>query len=107
MLYDNNSSFDHFNSRETAKAIAGQMRKLRISRNLTQQNLAARSGVSFGSIKRFETQFEISLGNLLRIALVLDALGPFRELFPTQEYQSMDQLLRAREVKNRKRARHG
>ena len=45
--------------------------------NLTQAGLAKRSGVSLGSLKRFETTGLIAFDSLLRLALVLDCLEDF------------------------------
>jgi len=43
----------------------------------TQNELATRSGVSLGSLKRFESSGQISLESLLKLALVLECLGDF------------------------------
>lgn len=47
----------------------------------SQLELSKRSGVSFGSIKRFETSGDISLSSLLKIANTLNALSDFNKLF--------------------------
>jgi transcriptional regulator with XRE-family HTH domain len=60
--------------------IASRFRLRRLEMNLTQQNLAERSGVSWGSLKRFETTGQISLDALLKLALVLKCLGDFERL---------------------------
>ncbi len=43
----------------------------------TQNDLANRSGVSLGSLKRFENSGQISLESLLKLALVLECLEEF------------------------------
>lgn len=48
---------------------------------MTQKDLAFQTGVSYGSIKRFEQTGDISLVSLLRIAQVLNSLDDFDELF--------------------------
>ena len=60
-------------------AAKGQARQLLL--NMSQKELAARSGVSLGSVKRFESSGEISLSSLLSIAMVLNELEAFAELF--------------------------
>lgn len=60
---------------------------------ITQADMAARSGVSLGSIKRFERTGEVSLSSLLKIAMVLDCLGDFSELFNKPEYTSIEEIL--------------
>jgi transcriptional regulator with XRE-family HTH domain len=69
----------------------------RLSLNLSQQNLSLRSGVSLGSIKRFERTGKISLESLLKLALVLKSLEPFNSLFaqdPLQSLPSLDAILK-------------
>lgn len=82
--------------------IAKQARELRLEKNLTQEGLANRSGVSLASIKRFERLGKISLESLLKIALVLGVLDEFKLLFRKLEKPlSMAELLK--EPKKRKR----
>ena len=52
--------------------IANRMVKLRKRRKITQKALAAKSGVSLGSIKRFEQSGEISLQSLTKLAIALE-----------------------------------
>ena len=65
---------------ETLMQVAANFKELRLEQNLTQEGLAIRSGVSWGSIKRFESTGQISLQSLLKISLVLGALDQFEEL---------------------------
>jgi transcriptional regulator with XRE-family HTH domain len=60
--------------------IAGRFKARRLSMNLTQEGVAARSGVSWSSLKRFERTGLIAFNSLLRIALVLDCLSDFDRL---------------------------
>ncbi len=106
MMVDKEFKLDHFNPPAVAGKIAGRMKDLRLAQNITQQNLALRSGVSLGSIKRFESKHEISLKNLLQIALTLDALEAFHELFPVNEYHTMNELLDSQKGLKRQRARN-
>ena len=88
-----------------AAFLAKQVQKRRLTLNLTQKTLAQRSGVSYGVLKKFEQSGQISLESLLKIALVLDCLGSFKDLFASDHYQhisSLDELLRD---KSRKRGR--
>jgi transcriptional regulator with XRE-family HTH domain len=52
-------------------------KKLKIS----QKQLAEKSGVTYASVRRFETTGEISLSSLLKIANALDSLQDFTKLF--------------------------
>ncbi len=73
--------------------IALRTKNMRLKDRLTQNGLAKRSGVSLGSIKRFEKSGKISLENLLNIALVLGCLDDFNALFVDQkEIKSIDDI---------------
>ena len=91
---------------DLAKEISKRAKQKRIHLNLTQQELAKRSGVSFGSLKRFEQKGEISLKHLLQIAIVLRSADEFESLFKEHRYQSIDDVIQdksKREKKGRKR----
>jgi len=91
-------------STELAKDISKRAKQKRIQLNLTQQELAERSGVSFGSVKRFEQKGEISLKHLLQIAIVLRTAGEFESLFKEQRYQTIEDVIREKSKTERKRA---
>lgn len=57
--------------------IAQRHKELRKQKGLTQMDLAERSGVSLGSLKRFEAQGKISLESLLKLASILGRLSDF------------------------------
>ena len=82
---------------EVQTEIAGRFKARRIAMNLTQRELAARSGVTWSSLKRFEREGLIALDSLLNLALVLDCLDDFDklavEIRPIPAAQSLDALL--------------
>jgi len=82
-----------------------KLKQRRLSLNLTQEGLAKRSGVSLGSLKRFEKSGEISLRSLLKIALVLECLDDFTTIAnPKQDaINSIDELLKEKPLKIPKR----
>lgn len=61
--------------------IAQKIVRLRKRKKITQKQLAARSGVSLGSLKRFEQSGEISLQSLTKIAIALDVENELEDLF--------------------------
>ena len=61
----------------------------------TQQELARKSGASLPSLRQFEQKGEISLSSLVDIAICLGEQKGFRNLYPRQEYKSMEELLNA------------
>ncbi len=73
--------------------LAKREKKLRKRMKLTQKDMAERTGISLGSIKRFEQIGEISLHSLLKIAFVLDCLDDFDQLFERRYYRSIEDVL--------------
>lgn len=73
--------------------IARRMQKKRKANKLTQKQLAQKSGVSLGSVKRFERLGEISLSSLVKIAFVLDCEDDFDALFARKEYKSIQEVI--------------
>lgn len=65
-------------------ALVERVRARRKEQGLSQKQLAAHSGVSYASVRRFETEGEISLSSLMRIAQVLDCMQDFDALFRTK-----------------------
>lgn len=55
--------------------------KRRKESELTQKELSRRSGVSYGSIRRFESTGDISLRSLLRMSSTIGCLKDFDHLF--------------------------
>jgi len=60
---------------------AAQHKKLRKKHGYSQAELAERSGVSLGSLKRFEQSGQISFESLLKLAHVLGRLEDFESVF--------------------------
>ncbi|MDX9771561.1 MAG: helix-turn-helix transcriptional regulator [Tenuifilaceae bacterium] len=100
------SILNRYNPDNVAKEIASRAKLLRLNRNITQQQLSKRTGVSLGSIKRFESTGLVSLQNLLRIAVTLDAVDDFKQLFSHPSYNSIEEVVKQKKVKNRQRARN-
>ncbi|MDP3312562.1 helix-turn-helix domain-containing protein [Lutibacter sp.] len=62
---------------DVLKEISQKHRVLRKEAAMTQSELAERSGVSLGSIKRFERSGQISLESLLKLIHLLGRLADF------------------------------
>ncbi len=80
---------------EVMENIKTNFRKRRKALGYTQEELAIRSGVSLGTLKRFERTGYISLESLLKLALVLECLEGFGTLCKEKEenYESINELL--------------
>ena len=79
-------------SSDLQREIATKARALRLAKNLSRRTLAAKSGVTQASIKRFETSGEVSLINLLDIAFALNCTKEFRALFDPKAPDSIAEL---------------
>lgn len=80
--------------KEINTEIAERMVQLRKRKKLSQKNLALRSGVSLGSLKRFEQMGEISLQSLTKIAIALEVEGELEELFSKVPFASIEEVIR-------------
>jgi len=105
MLSANNLVLDDFNPGAIMKKVADRVKRNRLELNLSQSTLAAKSGVSLGSIKRFEHFGEISLKNLVMLAVAMDSTEEFGLLFSKQQYQSIEELLNKNKARATKRGR--
>lgn len=78
---------------ELDQKLAQRVRNIRKRRSISQEKLAAMSGVSHGSIKRFETTGQISLISLTKIAMALDIADELRNLFLQVPYRNIQEVL--------------
>ena len=62
---------------EIMQELKAKFREQRKALGYTQNELATRSMVSLGSLKRFERSGQIALEDLLKLVLVLECLGDF------------------------------
>ncbi len=81
--------------------IAERMVARRKEQGLTQADLAAKAGVSLGSLKRFEQTHRISLFSLVCIAFALGCEDDFDTLFSRKSYASIDEVIRERKAHER------
>ena len=73
----------------TAKKVAAIRKNLK----LTQEDLAERSGVSFGSVKRFERTGQISFESLLKIVEALGRLSEFETLLEVKDEDRLRKII--------------
>lgn len=78
---------------ELDQKLAQRVRNIRKRRSISQEKLASMSGVSYGSIKRFETSGQISLISLTKIAMALDITDDIRNLFTTVPYRDIQEVI--------------
>lgn len=83
--------------------IAHRVKQRRLEKGWTQKMLAAKAGLSNPFYRRFESSGEISLRSLIMLAFALDMTDEFETLFSSKTYQSIDDILKAEQLKQRKR----
>ncbi len=69
------------------------MVQLRKRKKISQKELAVRSGVSLGSVKRFEQSGEISLQSLTKLAIALEVEGELESLFSEVPFGSIEEVI--------------
>ena len=87
------------------ETIAQRAKAIRLEHNWTQAEVAERSGVSLGSLRRFEQTGEISLGNLYRISVALLRVNDWNQLFQPRPIRTIEEIERENNRRPRKRAR--
>jgi transcriptional regulator with XRE-family HTH domain len=78
---------------DIAKNLVEKIKQQRKLLKISQIQLAAKSGVSLGSIKRFESKYEISLNSLTKILIALNLEKDFENLFTQKSYNSIDEVI--------------
>lgn len=73
--------------------IANRMVQLRKRKKISQKELAVRSGVSLGSVKRFEQSGEISLRSFTKLAIALEVEGELESLFSEVPFESIEEVI--------------
>lgn len=73
--------------------LALRVRRIRKRRKISQESLSQMSGVSYGSVKRFESTGKISLLSLTKIAIALDLAEEVRNMFTSVPYLSIEEVI--------------
>lgn len=95
---------------ENCLVIADKFKERRVQYNLTQLELAQRSTVSLGTLRRFETTGKIALEALMKIAAILDLSAVIVEAIQKsdQENMSLDEMMeKKKKVRVRASRRRG
>lgn len=89
---------------DIARQMAGDFRQRRIEKNLTREQVAAKSGVAISNLARFEQKGLISLKNLISLAMALDYVSEIKGIFSVPKYATMEELTQIRRNKGKKKA---
>lgn len=91
--------------REMARMLAQRVKRLRLDRGWTQQEIAERAGLALETYRHFERTGHISLERLLKLAAILDARAGFDQLFVLPPARSLSDLEQQAVRQARKRGR--
>ena len=86
---------------ELDQKLAQRVRNIRKRRSISQEKL----GVSYGSIKRFETTGMISLLSLTKIAMALDMADELRDIFTSVPYRDIQEVINETRSQSKRRDR--
>lgn len=77
--------------------VSNHVKRLRKRLKISRRKLSEISGVSYGSIKRFEETGNISFLSLTKIAIALDASGDIKNIFAEIPYKSIQEVINEQE----------
>ena len=89
----NNFLFNPKTPNDIAKELVEKIKQHRKKLKISQAQLASKSGVSLGSIKRFESKYEISLNSFIKILIALNLERVLENLFTQRSYNSIDEVI--------------
>jgi transcriptional regulator with XRE-family HTH domain len=91
--YLNTFLFERKTPVEIDQLIASRIRAVRKRRKISQKRLSEKSGVSLGSVKRFEQSGEISFLSLTKLVYALDMEEELIHLFEDVKPLSIEEIL--------------
>jgi transcriptional regulator with XRE-family HTH domain len=80
-------------SEDIALELASRVRSRRLAQSLTQEGLASRSGVPFGTLKKFERTGQIAFVSFIRLVTALGDEAALENLLPEQKFETLDEVL--------------
>lgn len=78
---------------EVENLISSRIRLIRKRKKISQAQLSEKSGVSLGSVKRFENTGDISFKSLIKISIALGIENEIIDLFEQVPYESIEEVI--------------
>ena len=91
------SKFQLNTTLDVARTLAGRVKALRLQKRWKRSTLAARSGVSESSLRRFEQSGKVSLENFLKLLSALGRLDEMNDLLEPPPARSIDDLVKEKQ----------
>lgn len=96
-------AFNSFSDKELIRKWGEKLKSLRIEANLSQTELAEKTGLSRSSIAEIERGRNFSIASLISIARTLNILEKFEFFFKNEEFALTPMEIYEKEKKKRKR----
>ena len=97
--------WNSLNNTDILLEIGGRIKKLRIGKKLTQQQLADKAGVSVFTIAKIEQGFSVSLSMLVAVLRVLRLLDNLELLLPDYQISPVELLKQKQKLDKRVRSK--
>jgi len=81
---------------DIALRLARKLRSIRKRRKITQKQLAARSNVSYATLRKFEQTGQISLESFVKLTIELGVVSEINDLFTQPVYNSIEEVVNDR-----------
>ena len=86
-------TFSILPSEAIAFALASRVKNCRLAQRLTQEGLASRSAVPFGTLKKFERTGQIAFVSFIRLVTTLGDEAALENLLLEQKFETLDEVL--------------
>ena len=86
-------AFSLLSSEDISLELASRVRSRRLDQSLTQEGLASRSGVSFGTLKKFERTGKIAFVSFVRLITALGDEAALENLLLEPKFETLDEVL--------------
>ncbi len=80
---------------DVTKRLAERVKGIRKRKKISQKQMAARSNVSYATLRKFEQTGQISLESFVKIAMELGVVGEINSLFTEPVYTSIEEVVNA------------
>ena len=90
---------------ESIAGLGARAQRLRLLRNLTQEELAAKAGVGLKALRRFESSGQGTTETMVRVGVALGVQDDFQALFEAPPFNSLEEAEAQASVLTRRRAR--
>ena len=78
---------------EVTQRLANRLRSIRKRKKITQKQLAARSNVSYATLRKFEQTGRISLESFVKLTIELGVIDEINALFTQPVYSDIQEVI--------------